>query len=112
MRPRFLVVPPELELTAEQVLAAIQPTTTDDDNPFGGKLELLVETRLSSATRWYLVSDPVTTEGLEYSYLQGEEGPQIETKQGFEIDGMAFKVHLDFGAAFLEHRGWFRNTGA
>lgn len=112
MRPRFLVVPPELELTAEQVLAAIQPTTTDDVNPFGGKLELLVETRLSSATRWYLVSDPVTTEGLEYSYLQGEEGPQIETKQGFEIDGMAFKVRLDFGAAFLEHRGWFRNTGA
>lgn len=112
MRPRFLVVPPELELTAEQVLAAIQPTTTDDVNPFGGKLELLVETRLSSATRWYLVSDPATTEGLEYSYLQGEEGPQIETKQGFEIDGMAFKVRLDFGAAFLEHRGWFRNTGA
>lgn len=112
VRPRFLVVPPELELAAEQVLAAIQPTTTDDVNPFGGKLELLVETRLSSATRWYLVSDPATTEGLEYSYLQGEEGPQIETKQGFEIDGMAFKVRLDFGAAFLEHRGWYRNSGA
>lgn len=112
VRPRFLVVPPELELVAEQVLAAIQPTTTDDVNPFGGKLELLVETRLSSVTRWYLVSDPATTEGLEYSYVQGEEGPQIETKQGFEIDGMAFKVRLDFGAAFLEHRGWFRNTGA
>lgn len=111
VRPRFIVVPPELELTAEQVLAAIQPTTTDDVNPFGGKLELLVETRLSSATRWYLVSDPATTEGLEYSYLQGEEGPQIETKQGFEIDGMAFKVRLDFGAAFLEHRGWFCNSG-
>lgn len=112
VRPRFLVVPPELELAAEQVLAEIQPTTTDGVNPFGGKLELLVETRLSSATRWYLVSDPATTEGLEYSYLQGEEGPQIETKQGFEIDGMAFKVRLDFGAAFLEHRGWFRNAGA
>lgn len=112
VRPRFLVVPPELELAAEQVLASIQPTTTDDVNPFGGKLELLVETRLSSATRWYLVGDPAVTEGLEYSYLQGEEGPQIETKQGFEIDGMAFKVRLDFGAAFLEHRGWFRNNGA
>lgn len=111
VRPRFLVVPPELEVAAERALAVIQPTTTDDVNPFGGKLELLVETRLSSATRWYLVSDPATTEGLEYSYLQGEEGPQIETKQGFEIDGMAFKVRLDFGAAFLEHRGWFRNAG-
>lgn len=111
VRPRFLVVPPELELVAERALAVIQPTTTDDVNPFGGKLELLVETRLSSATRWYLVSDPAATEGLEYSYLQGEEGPQIDMKQGFEIDGMAFKVRLDFGAAFLEHRGWFRNIG-
>ncbi|PTV93497.1 Mu-like prophage major head subunit gpT [Rhodobacter aestuarii] len=111
VRPRYLVVPPELEVDAEQVLALIQPTTIEDVNPFGGKLELLVETRLSSATRWYLVSDPAITEGLEYSYLQGEEGPQIETKQGFEVDGMAFKVRLDFGAAFLEHRGWFRNIG-
>lgn len=111
VRPRYLVVPPEQELAAEQLLASITPATSDDVNPFGGKLELLVETRLTSATRWYLVSDPATTEGLEYSYLQGEEGPQIETKQGFEIDGMAFKVRLDFGAAFLEHRGWFRNNG-
>src|SRR5690606_28154791 len=58
VRPRFFGVPPELELAAEQVLAAVQPTTSDDVTPFGGKLELLVETRLSSATRWYLVSDP------------------------------------------------------
>lgn len=112
VRPRYLIVPPELELTAEQLIASIQATTTDDVNPFGGKLDLLVEPRLTSTTAWYLASDPAATEGLEYSYLQGEEGPQIETKQGFEIDGMSFKVRLDYGAAFIEHRSWFRNAGA
>lgn len=112
IQPRYLIVPPELEIVAEQVLAVIQPNTAQNVNPFGGKFELLVEPRLSSEKRWYLVSDPAVTEGLEYSYLQGEEGPQIETRQGFEIDGMSFRVRLDFGAAFLDHRGWFRNAGA
>lgn len=110
--PKFLVVPPELETDAEKLLAAIQPAQSGDVNPFSGKLNLLVEARLSSATRWYVAADPTVIEGLEYSYLQGEEGPQIETRAGFEVDGMEFKVRLDFGAAFLDWRSWFANEGA
>lgn len=110
--PKYLVVPPELETTAQKLLASIQPNNSDDVNPFSSKLQLLVEARLSSTTRWYVTADPAAVEGLEYSYLQGEEGPQIETRAGFEVDGMEFKVRLDFGAAFLDHRGWFMNPGA
>lgn len=110
--PKYLVVPPELETTAEKLLAAIQPTNSDEVNPFASKLSLLVESRLTSATRWYVTADPATVEGLEYSYLQGEEGPQIDTRAGFEIDGMEFKVRLDYGAAFLDWRGWYQNAGA
>ena len=112
VQPKFLIVPPELELFAEQLLATLAPTQTSDVNPFSGKLQLLVEARLSSASRWYVAADPMSVEGLEYSYLQGEEGPQIETRAGFEVDGMEFKVRLDFGAAFLDHRGWYQNEGA
>jgi hypothetical protein len=110
--PKFLIVPPHLETQAEKLLAAIQATNTGDVNPFGGKMELLVEARLTSSTRWYIAADPASVDGLEYAYLQGEEGPQIETKAGFEVDGMQFKVRLDFGAAFLDHRGWYTNAGA
>ncbi|MBQ4824152.1 Mu-like prophage major head subunit gpT family protein [Leisingera sp. HS039] len=110
--PKFLVVPPELETSAEKLLASIQPSKADDVNPFSQKLQLLVEARLSSAQRWYVVADPATIEGLEYSYLQGEEGPQIETRAGFEVDGMEFKIRLDFGAAFLDWRSWLVNDGA
>jgi phage major head subunit gpT-like protein/phage head maturation protease len=110
--PKFLIVPPHLETAAEQLLALIQATNSDDVNPFGGKLELLVEARLKSATRWYIAADPANVDGLEYAYLQGEEGPQLETKAGFEVDGMQFKVRLDFGGAFLDHRGWYTNEGA
>ncbi len=110
--PKFLVVPPELETIAETVLSAIQPTKTDDVNPFGGKFELLVEPRLVDPGRWYLAGDPAVIEGLEYSYLQGSEGPQTESRAGFEVDGVEVKVRLDYGAAFLEHRGWYTNEGA
>lgn len=110
--PKFLIVPPHLETTAEKLLATIQATKTGDVNPFGGKMELLVEARLTSATRWYIAADPATIDGLEYAYLQGEEGPQVESRAGFEVDGMQFKVRLDFGAAFLDHRGWYTNAGA
>ncbi len=110
--PKFLIVPPELETTAEKLLAAIQPTNSNDVNPFATKLVLLVEARLTSPTRWYVVADPNMIEGLEYAYLQGEEGPQVETRAGFEVDGIEFKVRLDFGGAFLDHRGWHMNPGA
>ncbi len=110
--PRFLLVAPDLETVAEKLLAAIQPTKSDDVNPFGGKLDLLVEARLSSTTRWYLIADPARIEGLEYAYLQGAEGPQTETRAGFEIDGVEVKVRLDFGAAFLDWRSWYLNPGA
>jgi len=110
--PKFLLIPPELETDAEKLLASIQPATSGDVNPFGGKLELLVEARLTDTGRWYVIADPSQLEGLEYAYLQGNEGPQIESRAGFEVDGLEIKVRLDFGAAFLDYRGWYTNEGA
>lgn len=110
--PKFLLVPPELETVAERLIAAVNPARAEDVNPFGGKLELLVEPRLADTARWYMAADPATIDGLEYSYLQGEEGPQTETRNGFDTDGVDVKVRLDFGAAFLDHRGWYTNAGA
>lgn len=110
--PKYLLVPPELETDAETLLASIQPTTTAEVNPFGGKLELLVEARFTDAAAWYLAADAALVEGIEYSYLAGEEGPQTDSRVGWEVDGFEFKVRLDFGAAFIDHRGWYRNPGA
>lgn len=109
--PRFLLVPPALETTAEKLLSEVQATTTDDANPFS-RLGLIVEPRFTSDTRWYLAADPATVDGLEFAYLEGEPGPQIEVKQGFDIDGIEVKVRLDFGAGFVDWRGFYRNDGA
>jgi len=71
----------------------------------------LVEPRLSSATRWYVTADPGEIDGLEFAYLSGAEGPQVESRSGWDVDGVEIRVILDFGAGFIDHRGWFMNAG-
>ncbi|ARO13366.1 peptidase U35, phage prohead HK97 [Ketogulonicigenium robustum] len=105
--PRYVLAPPELETELEQELSDIQATRTSDTNPFSA-LSLIIEPRLTSATTWYVVADPAKVDGLEYSYLEGAPGPQLDTKVGFEVDGVQMKVRLDFGSGWLDHRGWFR----
>ena len=76
----------------------------------------VVEPRLdaatSSATAWYLIADPAQIDTVEYCYLEGQQGVYIETKQGFEVDGVEIKARMDFGAAAIDYRGMQKNAGA
>ena len=110
--PKNLLVPPALETVAEKWLATIAPATAADVNPFSGAMSLVVEPRLTSATRWYVTADPGEIDGLEFAYLSGNEGPQVESRSGWDVDGVEIRVILDFGAGFIDHRGWFQNPGA
>jgi hypothetical protein len=49
---------------------------------------------------------------LSHSYLAGGEGPQVESKSGWDVDGVEVRVILDFGAGFIDWRGWYQNAGA
>jgi len=110
--PKNLLVPPALETDAEKWLATVAPAKATDVNPFSGSLSLVVEPRLTSATRWYVTADPGEIDGLEYAYLSGNEGPQVESRSGWDVDGVEIRVILDFGAGFVDHRGWFMNPGS
>lgn len=111
--PKFLIVPAALETTGEQLLAQITAAKTSDVNVFGGKLDLIVDPRLDvvSSTRWFLAADPALIDTIEYSHLDSAGGPEIFTKEGFEIDGMEMKVRLDFGAGVQDFRGLYRADG-
>jgi HK97 family phage prohead protease len=108
--PKHLVVGPTLETTAEQLLATLNAGTTADVNPFSGKLELLVDSRITDGS-WYVFADPATSAVIEYSYLSGAEGPQIATREGWDVLGMEFRAVLDFGCGALDWRGAVRNPG-
>ena len=109
--PKFLIVGPAKETQAETVLHSISATTVDDVNVFSGKLTLIVEPRLTG-NQWYVAADPAEIDGLEYAHLEGEGGPQVASEIGFDIDAVRFRVRLDFGGGWIDHRGWFKNPGA
>jgi len=112
--PRFLLVPASLETTAEKVMAEISAASVDNVNPFAGKLQPVVDPRLDakSSTRWYLFANPAVLPVLEYAYLAGQPGLYIETRVGFNIDGLEVKARLDFGAGVIDYRGAYANAGA
>lgn len=112
--PEFLVVPAALETTGQKLLAAISPATSSTVNPFAQALQLVVDPRLDavSATAWYLSASPAVVDTIEYSYLEGEEGPVVTMKEGFEVDGVQMKVRLDFGAGVQDFRGLYKANGA
>lgn len=109
--PRFLIVPSELETTGEKLITAVQATQTANANPFAF-LDLIVEPRLTNATRWYLACDPALLPCIEFAYLAGAPGPQTESRAGFEVDGVQTKVRLDYGCGAVEWRGLVMNAGA
>lgn len=108
--PRYLVVSPERETEALQAIAEIAAATAAGVNVFAGQLVVIVEPRLAAGA-WYLVADPATGPGLEFAHLEGEQ-PQIISEPGFVIDGIRWRVRLDFGSGWLDWRAWVRNAGA
>ena len=107
--PRYILVGPSNETAAEQVVSEISPIQSQDVNPFATKLRVVVDPRLT-ANVWYLVADSSQVDGLEYAYLEGAAGPQITSDLGFEVDGVRFRIRLDFGGAFVDWRGWLQAT--
>jgi len=112
VQPALLIVPPELETAAQKLVAEITAASVDEVNPFTDTLAVLVDAHLTSATRWYLAAKPGRPEGLQHAYLDGATGPQVFTREGFEVDATEFKVRLDFGCGFVDHRAWYMNPGA
>ncbi|WP_375571260.1 prohead protease/major capsid protein fusion protein [Seohaeicola saemankumensis] len=116
IRPAFLVVPTSLELEAEQLLAQnIVPAKSADVVPGSLRsLTVISEPRLdpgSGAVPWYLMASPAAIDTIEYAYLEGQEGVAMETRMGFDVDGMEIRARLDFGAKAIDWRGLYKNPG-
>jgi hypothetical protein len=116
VRPAYLVVPTSLELAAEQLLAqTIVATKAADVVPASIRsLAVISEPRLdpaSGAVPWYLVASPAAIDTIEYAYLEGQEGVALETRMGFDVDGIEIRARLDFGAKAIDWRGLYKNPG-
>lgn len=108
--PKFLVVGAAKETEAEQALTAIQAGTQGDTNPFPGKLQLLVDPRITG-NQWMLFADPSIWPVIEVARLEGQEDVFVDSRVGFDVDGVETKARLDIGGAAVDWRGTYRNPG-
>ena len=128
VQPQMIIAPPSLETETQQFLSStLQPATTGEVVPreMVSSLELIIESRLQtgitltddtvlagSAVQWYMSTMPSLVDTIEYAYLEGQEGLFSESRIGFEVDGIEFKVRHDFAAKSIDFRGLYRNAGA
>jgi hypothetical protein len=115
--PRFAAAPAALESYLLQLLYPINIASSDSTKvvpEWVRSLVPVIEPRLdaASATAWYMIADPAQIDTVEHCYLEGQEGVYIETKQGFDVDGLEIKARMDFAAAAIDFRGMQKNAGA
>lgn len=112
--PKYLVVPPELEMTAYQIVnstAAVDGVNSGVANPYKGRFIVVADAELTDPDAWYLVADATQHDTIEVTYLNGVETPRLETRQGFDVDGIEYKVAFDCGVSALDFRGVYKNAG-
>lgn len=85
--PRYLVIPPILRLTANQILQSerIAELATNAINPIRGYLEIREDPYIgwvagTANIPWYLFADPNDIAAVTFARLQGTTGPQLYAK--------------------------------
>jgi hypothetical protein len=126
LAPSLLIVPPTWETEALTLVTAQQLTydvnSVDEivqqqaSNQFG-TLTPVVEHRLGGAdgngTQWFMQASPAGPFPLiEVAFVRGQETPAIESREGFDVDGIEYKVRQEFGVAALAYQPAVSNAGA
>lgn len=127
LTPAVLLVPPEIEQTAKQLMnssffvAGGSATTAQipSTNTWQGAYKVAVSTYLSntsytgySTTAWFLLASPMDLPTIELAVLNGREMPIIESAEAeFDTLGIQVRGYHDFGASLQEYRGSVRSAG-
>ena len=110
--PKFLLVPPELEVTALQILnstAKVEANNAGVANPFKGAFDLISDMELEDAKAWYLAAAKKT---IKVGYLQGtNRQPIVEEVNRSNITGIEYELVFDFGVTAEDFRGLYKNNG-
>lgn len=113
LTPSIILVGPDKETEAEQLVATIQPQDNAKVNPFSGKLTPVVSAQLTG-NQWYLLAGADRPGGacFVHGFLDGAAAPRIRTEEPFGQQGMAMTVEHDFGLGAVDSRGGWKNPGA
>jgi len=115
IRPRYFLVPVELEGVASTLMnSEFDPAKTQrTPNHVRSLATVISDGRLStnSTKAWYLAADANQHDTIEVAYLNGNDQPMLEQRDGWNVDGVEFKVRIDAGVKALDFRGLYKNAG-
>ena len=120
IRPDILLCPLSLEDRAN-VLAASETyiaggvlgdNVSRTPNVVRNAFTVIADPRLDaiSQTTWYMLSS--NRPAIEVGFLDGNQSPYLEAKNGWSIDGVEMKVRLDAGINAVEYMTIYKQTGA
>ncbi len=116
IKPQFFIAPVTIKAAAEIFFntmliggASNQPNL---QNIYAGAFTRIYEPRLddASTTAWYLAGPRGKT--VTVFFLNGNQAPYMETKEGWSVDGVEYKVRIDAGAKAVDWKALLKNAGA
>jgi len=120
VEPKFLIVGRKDKGKATSLMESeFDPDVADSNNPniVRNMATVIADARIDQAAKkanvkvpWFLAADPAFGT-IEVAYLDGNEQPHLEQKEGWTTDGAQFKVRHDAGVAALSATTMYKNPG-
>lgn len=116
--PSVLLVPPELELAAAELMSSsllISGNTTAQGNAnvMAGRYRVVTSSYLTSASTWWLCSDAADLAAMDVVFLNGQQTPTIEQVEASpDTLGVTMRGYMDFGCAKGESLAAYRMATA
>lgn len=80
-------------------------------NKVRGLFKDIVGTPRLTGAPWYAFADPEIAPALEVVFLDGEQEPLLDNKDGWDYDGVEWRIRHDHGAGAVNYRSAARNPG-
>ena len=110
--PSVLLVPPELEITAAELMSSSlliadgsgnSSSKTPSTNVLRGRYRTVVSNYLTSASTWWLMADAADLPALDVVFLNGQQVPTIEqVAADYQLLGVSMRGYMDFGVIKAE----------
>ena len=121
IRMSTLIVPIALETTAlilsksvndPDQIATLKGGGGTSPNPFQG-IKVVADARLDAASDqiYYGSAYPGMHDTIEVAFLNGNQMPSLESRDGWTVDGIEYKTRLECGVAALGYKALVRNAG-
>ena len=99
-----IVVPPELDRTARQLVGSQFEDANLQVNTFANRYTVVSDPRLTGDA-WYLIANPALVDTVAVGFRNGIDTPFMDEEEEFESDALSWKVRMEAAAASMGFRG-------